>query len=149
MAAAPRSRVRGSGTAAEGELPVSNDAPPLAKPLQASSDQQAACSRLCVKNIPKYMNESRLKEHFAAKGPVTDVKVLKTRQGVAHVQQPQQLQHRRMLAGEVQSLVPFLRLFYRVCLCGCACASKHPITPPLALQGRPAASNGIYWLQQC
>lgn len=36
-------------------------------------------SRLCVKGIPKYVNESRLREHFSAKGAVTDVKVLKTK----------------------------------------------------------------------
>lgn len=38
-----------------------------------------ATSRLCVKNIPKYLDEKRLKEHFSAKGQVTDVKILKTR----------------------------------------------------------------------
>ncbi|KAI8464256.1 MAG: hypothetical protein J3K34DRAFT_441137, partial [Monoraphidium minutum] len=43
-------------------------------------------SRLCVKNIPKYATEKRLKEHFAAKGAVTDVKILKTRDG-----QPRQM----------------------------------------------------------
>ena len=36
-------------------------------------------SRLCVKNIPKYLTDQRLKDHFAAKGEVTDVKILKTR----------------------------------------------------------------------
>jgi len=36
-------------------------------------------SRLCVKNIPKYLNEKRLKDHFATKGAVTDVKILKTK----------------------------------------------------------------------
>lgn len=39
----------------------------------------AATSRLCVKNLPKYANEQRVKEHFAAKGSVTDVRLLKTR----------------------------------------------------------------------
>jgi multiple RNA-binding domain-containing protein 1 len=43
------------------------------------SEQKAAVSRLCVKGIPKYVNEARLKEFFSAKGEVTDVKVLKTR----------------------------------------------------------------------
>lgn len=39
----------------------------------------AATSRLCVKNLPKYVTEPRLKEHFSAKGEVTDVKVLRTK----------------------------------------------------------------------
>ncbi|GAX79039.1 hypothetical protein CEUSTIGMA_g6479.t1 [Chlamydomonas eustigma] len=38
-------------------------------------------SRLCVKNIPKYLTEHRLREHFAAKGEITDVKILKTKDG--------------------------------------------------------------------
>lgn len=36
-------------------------------------------SRLCIKNIPKYVQEQRLKDHFAGRGQVTDVKILKTR----------------------------------------------------------------------
>ena len=36
-------------------------------------------SRLCIKNIPKYANEIRLREHFSKKGEVTDVRVVKTR----------------------------------------------------------------------
>ena len=40
---------------------------------------EEASSRLCVKNIPKYVTEKRLKEHFAAKGAVTDIKILKTK----------------------------------------------------------------------
>ena len=46
---------------------------------QPSLEQTLAVSRLCVKNIPKYVNETRLKEFFSSKGEVTDVKVLKTR----------------------------------------------------------------------
>ncbi|MEW5307700.1 MAG: hypothetical protein WDW36_010078 [Sanguina aurantia] len=38
-----------------------------------------ATSRLCVKNFPKYVDEARLREHFAAKGDVTDVKIMRTR----------------------------------------------------------------------
>ncbi|EJD50711.1 hypothetical protein AURDEDRAFT_159859 [Auricularia subglabra TFB-10046 SS5] len=33
-------------------------------------------SRLIVKNLPSYLTESRLREHFAAKGLVTDARVL-------------------------------------------------------------------------
>lgn len=59
-------------------------APPLEQ--QAPAPGEAApeaglgpSSRLCVKNLPKYLNEAKLKEHFGAKGEVTDVKVLRTR----------------------------------------------------------------------
>eukprot|EP00741_Cyanophora_paradoxa_P005516 tig00000893_g5348.t1 len=38
-------------------------------------------SRLCVKNIPKHLNEKRLKEHFETKGEVTDVKIIRTKDG--------------------------------------------------------------------
>lgn len=43
-------------------------------------------SRLCVKNVPKHATEKQLKEHFARKGEITDVKILKTR----HVHTPPQ-----------------------------------------------------------
>jgi RNA recognition motif-containing protein len=36
-------------------------------------------SRLIVKNIPKHITDARLKAHFATKGEVTDVKILKTK----------------------------------------------------------------------
>lgn len=36
-------------------------------------------SRLIVKNLPKYVDEKRLKEHFGSHGEVTDCKVMKTR----------------------------------------------------------------------
>lgn len=44
-------------------------------------DQEPAppSSRLCVKNLPKHLKDDRLREHFAARGEVTDVKILKTR----------------------------------------------------------------------
>ena len=43
-------------------------------------------SRLCVKGLPKYVAEARLREHFSAKGEVTDAKVVKSRS--AHVCRP-------------------------------------------------------------
>jgi hypothetical protein len=53
---------------------------------QAGADGAAApetgmdpSSRLCIKNLPKYVNEAKLREHFSAKGEVTDVKVMRTR----------------------------------------------------------------------
>jgi hypothetical protein len=36
-------------------------------------------SRICIKNLPKHADEKRLKDHFSAKGEVTDVKVMRTR----------------------------------------------------------------------
>lgn len=36
-------------------------------------------SRICVKNLPKYVDDRRLREFFAAKGEVTDAKVMRTR----------------------------------------------------------------------
>jgi hypothetical protein len=36
-------------------------------------------SRICVKNLPRYVTEERLREHFAAKGEVTDAKIIRTR----------------------------------------------------------------------
>ncbi|KAI9489053.1 hypothetical protein BDB00DRAFT_962913 [Zychaea mexicana] len=38
-------------------------------------------SRLCVKNLPKYLSEEDFRKHFAAKGEVTDAKLMKTGQG--------------------------------------------------------------------
>eukprot|EP00227_Mantoniella_beaufortii_P000158 CAMPEP_0197616924 /NCGR_PEP_ID=MMETSP1326-20131121/60776_1 /TAXON_ID=1155430 /ORGANISM="Genus nov. species nov., Strain RCC2288" /LENGTH=318 /DNA_ID=CAMNT_0043185813 /DNA_START=23 /DNA_END=976 /DNA_ORIENTATION=+ len=46
-------------------------------------DQEPApvSSRLCIKNIPKHLKTDRLREHFAARGEVTDVKILQTNDG--------------------------------------------------------------------
>ncbi len=38
-------------------------------------------SRVIVKNIPKYVDEDRLRDLFSQKGEVTDVKVCRTRSG--------------------------------------------------------------------
>ncbi|KAJ1686055.1 hypothetical protein LUZ63_017445 [Rhynchospora breviuscula] len=40
-----------------------------------------AASRICVKNLPKYANEERLREFFSQKGEVTDAKVMRTSDG--------------------------------------------------------------------
>lgn len=42
-------------------------------------------SRLIVKGLPKYADEKRLKDHFSTHGQVTDVKVMRTRQGVSRL----------------------------------------------------------------
>lgn len=38
-------------------------------------------SRVCVKNIPRYITDEKLREHFASRGEVTDAKVIKTKDG--------------------------------------------------------------------
>ncbi|KAJ8763754.1 hypothetical protein K2173_003536 [Erythroxylum novogranatense] len=38
-------------------------------------------SRICVKNLPKYAVEDRLKEFFSQKGEITDVKLMRTKDG--------------------------------------------------------------------
>ncbi|KAF3328058.1 multiple RNA-binding domain-containing protein 1 [Carex littledalei] len=38
-------------------------------------------SRICVKSLPKYANEERLREFFSRKGEVTDAKVIRTSDG--------------------------------------------------------------------
>ena len=42
------------------------------------SDTQPS-SRIIVKNLPKYADESRLREFFGSHGEVTDTKVVRTR----------------------------------------------------------------------
>ena len=41
----------------------------------------AGFTRLCVKNVPKHVDERRLKEHFGQRGMVTDAKLLRTKSG--------------------------------------------------------------------
>lgn len=41
----------------------------------------ATRSRLIVKNLPSYLSDVRLREHFAAKGTVTDVKLMRKPDG--------------------------------------------------------------------
>ncbi len=49
-------------------------------PAQAPpSEAPPPSSRLCVKNLPKYVDEARLRDFFSGKGEVTDVKVLRTK----------------------------------------------------------------------
>jgi multiple RNA-binding domain-containing protein 1 len=52
--------------------------------MSAEGEQAATLepsTRLCVKNIPKYVDEKRLRQHFSLKGEVTDVKIMKTSDG--------------------------------------------------------------------
>ncbi|KAJ3326012.1 hypothetical protein HDV06_002397 [Boothiomyces sp. JEL0866] len=43
----------------------------------------AVSSRIVVKNLPKYITSERLKKHFGAKGTITDIKLVKTKDGVS------------------------------------------------------------------
>ena len=36
-------------------------------------------SRICVKNLPKYVAEDRLREFFSQKGEITDAKLMRTK----------------------------------------------------------------------
>ena len=36
-------------------------------------------SRICIKSLPKHVTEDRLREHFSAKGEVTDAKVIRSK----------------------------------------------------------------------
>ncbi|XP_006827686.3 LOW QUALITY PROTEIN: multiple RNA-binding domain-containing protein 1 [Amborella trichopoda] len=38
-------------------------------------------SRICVKNLPKYVTEDRLREFFSQKGEITDAKLMRTKDG--------------------------------------------------------------------
>ncbi|RKP05986.1 hypothetical protein THASP1DRAFT_19051, partial [Thamnocephalis sphaerospora] len=40
-------------------------------------------SRIIVKNLPRYLKEDRLRDHFAAQGEVTDVRLMRTAKGVS------------------------------------------------------------------
>ena len=53
-------------------------APPAVAPPAAAA---ASSSRICVKGLPKYVDAARLKKHFAPKGDITDVKVMRTKEG--------------------------------------------------------------------
>ncbi|RWW83567.1 hypothetical protein BHE74_00007924 [Ensete ventricosum] len=50
-------------------------------------------SRLCIKNLPKYVNEDRLREFFSQKGEVTDAKLMRTKSD--HATTKKSLKHQR------------------------------------------------------
>ncbi|KAI4372643.1 hypothetical protein MLD38_010847 [Melastoma candidum] len=53
--------------------------PPPAEELRLR--HRFTMSRICVKNLPKYAAEDRLREVFSQKGEITDVKVMRTKDG--------------------------------------------------------------------
>ncbi|KAI3433825.1 hypothetical protein D9Q98_003629 [Chlorella vulgaris] len=64
------------------EMAADGAAPPQAPAEHPQEpEEHPATSRICVKNLPKYVDDRRLREHFAAKGEVTDAKVMRTRDG--------------------------------------------------------------------
>ncbi len=46
---------------------------------QHEQEEPPPTSRICVKNLPKYVDDRRLRDLFAAKGEVTDSKIMRTR----------------------------------------------------------------------
>jgi multiple RNA-binding domain-containing protein 1 len=44
--------------------------------------QEDMTSRVIIKNLPKYVNEKRLRDMFGAKGEITDVRLMKSQEGV-------------------------------------------------------------------
>ncbi|KAK6162944.1 hypothetical protein DH2020_002785 [Rehmannia glutinosa] len=51
-----------------------------------TADSEMACpqnarSRICVKNLPRYVSEDRLREFFSLKGEITDIKLMHTKDG--------------------------------------------------------------------
>lgn len=58
-------------------LPAAEAEAPAEEPEQ--QEQRPPTSRICVKNLPKYVDDRRLREHFAARGEVTDAKIMRTR----------------------------------------------------------------------
>ncbi len=45
--------------------------------MEEEHHELAVSSRLCVKNLPAYVDEVRLREHFGERGEVTDAKVIR------------------------------------------------------------------------
>ncbi|PRW58148.1 Multiple RNA-binding domain-containing 1 [Chlorella sorokiniana] len=61
--------------------PAQAEEPEPAQEPAEQEPQRPPTSRICVKNLPKYVDDRRLREHFAARGEVTDAKVMRTRDG--------------------------------------------------------------------
>ncbi|KAL3679101.1 hypothetical protein R1sor_022057 [Riccia sorocarpa] len=43
--------------------------------------QRRKATRICVKNLPRHVNEQRIREHFSSQGEVTDAKIIRTSDG--------------------------------------------------------------------
>jgi len=66
-----------------GTLPEQDGVHATTDTLHSTSDAawNPGNTRICVKNVPKHVTESRLKEFFGQHGQVTDVRIVKTKQG--------------------------------------------------------------------
>ncbi|RWW01136.1 hypothetical protein GW17_00035845 [Ensete ventricosum] len=64
-----------------------------ATPARRFRYEDALLSRLCIKNLPKYVNEDRLREFFSQKGEVTDAKLMRTKSD--HATTKKSLKHQR------------------------------------------------------
>lgn len=60
---------------------MASEEPPAAsgEPQEEREQPQQPTSRICVKNLPKHVDDRRLREHFSAKGEVTDCKIMRTK----------------------------------------------------------------------
>jgi multiple RNA-binding domain-containing protein 1 len=52
--------------------------------MAAATPGGGGSTRICVKNLPRHCTDARLREHFAARGEVTDAKILRTRCAQPH-----------------------------------------------------------------
>jgi RNA recognition motif-containing protein len=57
--------------------------PPSPPAMAVSGDEESGGSstRICVKNVPKHVDERRLRQHFGTTGQVTDARILRTKDG--------------------------------------------------------------------
>jgi hypothetical protein len=74
-----KSSILAAGSKPSVQSGVNSGAEAAVPAAQGDAQQVEPSSRLCVKNLPKYITEAKLREHFSAKGEVTDVKVARTR----------------------------------------------------------------------
>ncbi|KAH6757462.1 nucleotide/nucleic acid binding protein [Perilla frutescens var. hirtella] len=56
---------------------------PLSSIMKHANIDQTTRSRICVKNLPRYVSEDRLREFFSQKGEITDVKLMRKKDGTS------------------------------------------------------------------
>ena len=127
----------GSQFTAHGSDMAAADANGREEPLPYyGEDQEPAppSSRLCVKNIPKHLKDDRLREHFAERGEVTDVKILKTgcvrraplpRRRATRIHRPTPARRSSLRHSATSRIHPL-----RIPRCSTRNAPAHPRAPP-------------------